>query len=258
MVDQSDLDRKYFVDNEHYNCPFCNRNHIPFSIIAYRSFDWETEKKCYYYVIRCANCSKESLHLSWHDISVYQYSRACIFDIKFPFKAPDKKFNELDEMFFHHRPTSFFTMDSRINRIIRELILEAEDCLKMNLLTGASACLRKAIYELLRFESIGPEVGEYDERIKALKSKFEHLKISPIYFDVLGHIKDMTSDKVHEESWEKFDSHVLKELLEIMKSVLYEIYVLPNEKEKRVNKAPRLLEMLRKDKKKTQEADNPI
>jgi transcription elongation factor Elf1 len=246
MNDQSSKDRKYFVDNSHYNCPFCNRNHIPFGISSVSSFDWDNGKKCHTYIIQCKNCDKESLHLTWYELDWYNDG----FQITLPTKDGDREIHEIDELFFHHRPTSFFTMDSRINHMIRELIVEAEDCLKMNLLTGGSACLRKAIYELLKAEGIDSKVGEYDNRIKALKKKFEHLKIDPSYFDVLGHIKDMTSDKVHEESWKKYDSHILRELIEITKSVLYEIYVLPDQKKQRVGGASRLLEMLRTDKKK--------
>ncbi len=44
---------------------------------------------------------------------------------------------ELDEHIFFSVPTSFFVIDERIPRIIRELITEAEGCVKMNFLTGA-------------------------------------------------------------------------------------------------------------------------
>ena len=103
------------------------------------------------------------------------------------------------------QPTSFFTIDSRIPRIIRELITEAEGCLKMNFITGASACMRKAIYELLVKENaIG---DDYTDRIRSLKQKYPDSDES---FDVLSHIQDMTSDKIHEQSWDKWDSKNLK------------------------------------------------
>jgi hypothetical protein len=54
-------------------------------------------------------------------------------------------------------------LDNRINVTIRELITEAEGCLKMNFLTGASACIRKAIYELLVLEeATGEHYEEYN------------------------------------------------------------------------------------------------
>jgi len=59
---------------------------------------------------------------------------------------------DLDSVIFYSVPTSFFVLDDRIQPIIRELISEAEGCLKMNFLTGASTCMRKAIYELIILE----------------------------------------------------------------------------------------------------------
>ena len=33
----------------------------------------------------------------------------------------EKEITELDEVFFYHQPTSFFTIDNRVPRVIREL-----------------------------------------------------------------------------------------------------------------------------------------
>ncbi len=71
---------------------------------------------------------------------------------------------------FYSVPTSFFVMDARIPGIVRELITEAEGCLKMDFLTGASSCARKAIYELLVIERA--EGADYETRIKSLKPKY--------------------------------------------------------------------------------------
>jgi hypothetical protein len=40
MADQSHLDDKYFIDGSIYNCSYCNRRHVTYSIDAIRSFDW--------------------------------------------------------------------------------------------------------------------------------------------------------------------------------------------------------------------------
>ncbi len=37
--DQSHLDSKYFVDENKYNCPYCNRKSITYSIIDNFSFN---------------------------------------------------------------------------------------------------------------------------------------------------------------------------------------------------------------------------
>jgi len=43
----------------------------------------------------------------------------------------------------------------------------------------------------------------------------------------------MTSDKIHEQSWDKWDSKYLHLIIETLKTVLYDIYVLPNQKKQR-------------------------
>lgn len=246
MQDQSYLDKQYFIDKYKYNCPYCNRGHVSYTVTGVFRFNWTGDKECYGYLVKCASCGKVSLHLSWIELPTYEYLTGNTFSIDIPFKYDEKKYSFFDGLFFYHQPTSFFTIDPRIYIIIRELITEAEGCQKMNYLTGASACLRKAIYELLRKEGIGPDVGGYNERIKALKEKFPNIDSS--YFNVLANIKDMTDDKLHEESWEAFDSSTLKELLDATKSILYEMYVLPEEKKSRLNSIPKLLERLKKDK----------
>jgi hypothetical protein len=136
---------------------------------------------------------------------------------------------DIDARIFHSIPTSFFVLDSRIPEKLRELIAEAEGCLKMNFLTGASACARKAIYELTVRENA--EGGDYESKIKFLKGKYP--SVDATLFDVLSHIQDMTSDKVHEQSWPKWESGHLQLILETLKAVLHEIYVVPKEREER-------------------------
>ena len=135
-------------------------------------------------------------------------------------------------------------------RIIRELVTEAEGCVKMNYLTGASACCRKAIYELTVVEKA--EGTDYESRIKFLKKKFS--EVDPDLFDILCHIKDMTSDKVHEQSWDKWDSKHLKLFLETLKAVLHEVYVVPDEKKSRSSKVQGLLQEVRGKQKATSQA----
>jgi hypothetical protein len=151
---------------------------------------------------------------------------------------------DLDQAFFYSVPTSFFVVDSRIPKIIRELITEAEGCAKMNYLTGASACTRKAIYELLALQ--GTKGLNYDDKIKDLTSK--HPSIDSELFEILGHIKDMTSDHVHEQSWIPWDSKHLHLFLETFKAVLHEIYVVPDEKKNRADSVRALREQLGKAK----------
>ena len=234
MDDQSHLDTKYFIDESIYNCPFCNRRHVSYSNMGCRSFDWSNSKKCYVWFTKCSSCSKISMHLSYENLQdPVRGSPAFNSDL------------DIDSMIFYSVPTSFFTIDNRIPVLIRELITEAEGCVKMNYLTGASACIRKAIYEFIIIQKA--EGDDYENRIKFLKTKYPN--VDSELFDVLCHIKDMTSEKVHEQSWDKWDSEHLKLFIETLKAILHEIYVIPDERKGKSSKIKQLLHTLKKEKK---------
>ena len=147
-LDQSYLDRKYFIDSNVYNCPFYNRRNVSYGLTGYLEFDWSAEKKCYVYVVLCSSCHRKSMHLSFNWIhSTYSIKGRNYWRFT-------EGIEDIDSSLFYSVPTSFFTVDTRVPRIIRELITEAEGSLKMNYLTGASACIRKAIYELLVHEKL--------------------------------------------------------------------------------------------------------
>lgn len=229
-MDLSHLDKKYFIDAHIYNCPFCKRNNVSYSMKDHFEFHWGENKICHGYIVQCGSdgCGKKSMHLSFQElrarISHAYYSRfADGIDI--------------DTGLFFSQPTSYFVLDNRIPEIVRELIYEAENCRKSNFLVGASACLRKAIYELIEYEKIvvkNPKTGHanYQESMKALGIKFP--KVESELFDALGHIQEMASDNVHEGSWEAWDSQKLRILIELTKATLHEIYVVPEERKDRL------------------------
>ena len=128
-----------------------------------------------------------------------------------------------DDLFFYSVPTSFFVLDNRIPRILRELFTEAEGSLKSNYLTGASACARKIVYELTRLE--GTSGDNYEDRIKSLKEK--HPEVEQTYFDTLLPIQKVTSSKVHENAYDGWESNHLRVLLASLRKVLHEMYVAP-------------------------------
>jgi len=229
MSDQSHLDLKYFIDPEIYNCPYCNRRHVAYTNNGQSVFDWSNERTCAVWFVRCDSCGRTSMHLTFQELQRPNFGRARFKDI------------DLDAAFFYSVPTSFFVIDSRIPRVVRELITEAEGCTKMNYLTGASACCRKAIYELTVIEKA--EGDDYEARIKFLKGKFSF--VDPELFDILCHIKDMTSDKIHEQSWDQWDSKHLMLFLETLKAILHEIYVVPDERRSRSTNVQTLLKGLR-------------
>ncbi|MFZ4500523.1 MAG: hypothetical protein ACOYMZ_03475 [Minisyncoccia bacterium] len=231
--DQSHLDRKYFIDREKYNCPFCNRKSITYNVIEHIVFDWSQDKKVYGYLVQCGGdtCQKTSFHLSNYRIDIMNelFYRVHEGDQQFHIS----KIENVDELFFYHQPTTFFTIDNRVNEKIRKLVSEAEGCSKMNYLIGASGCLRKAIYELLELENIpktDPAGGimDYADRVKVLKPKYP--TVPPEYFDALANIQGMTSEQLHEGDWEPWTQSEFHYLVEITKEVLTEVYVRPQDK----------------------------
>lgn len=107
---------------------------------------------------------------------------------------------------------------------------EAEGSLKSNFLTGASACARKLVYELSTIEKA--DGNNYEERIKSLKRKREDIEEE--FFDTLATIQQVTSEKVHEKSYDGWQAKHLRMILSTLNEILGLMYVIPEvRKEKR-------------------------
>lgn len=258
-MDLSHLDKKYFVDSETYNCPFCKRNNVPYDLVSTSVFDWNDSKQCYVYFIKCQSCRKTSLHWSWEEIRAVitkyasgTYSYHDYFDYEI---------EDLDVKFFFHQPTSFFTLDTRIPPMIRDLVTEAEKCRSANSLIGASACIRKAIYELLNIEHCIVHKGEtpltdYTASMEALETKFP--TIDKELFTTIKQIRELSSDLLHEDSWAAWSSSDLVNLTELLKIILGEVYLREDEKKKITELALSLKEKLVNDKLKSKVAENKV
>ncbi|GAI25993.1 unnamed protein product, partial [marine sediment metagenome] len=97
-------------------------------------------------------------------------------------------------------------------------------------MTGASVCARKIVYELATLQKA--EGTNYDERIKSLKKI--RSDIEEDYFDTLLTIQQITSDKVHEQSYEGWQAKHLRLILSTLVELLNIMYVIPEiRKEKR-------------------------
>ena len=171
---------------------------------------------------------------------------------------------DIDGQLFFSQPSSYFVLDSRIPEKIRELIYEAENSRKSNFLVGASACLRKAVYELLEHEKAivkNKKTGhaDYQESIKSLKAKFP--SVAPELFDALGHIQELASDNVHEGSWDAWDSPKLTTLIELTKATVHEMYVVPEERKERLgvlNQLKSVFSSSKNDKEETEEVTEEV
>lgn len=216
MPDLSKYDAKYFIDTHVYNCPFCKRRNVTYHVVGKVQFDWTDSKKAFSYFCHCSSCGKVSMHLSYVDIVITEYSRGIA-------KFIVKEGIELDDLFFYSVPTSVFAIDDRVPRVIRDLLTEAEGSLKSNFLTGASACIRKIVYELAKIEKA--EGTNYDDRIKSLKGK--RPDVTDTYFDTLLTIQQVTSEKVHENSYDGWTAKHIRLILTTLLDILQEMYVLP-------------------------------
>ena len=219
MPDQSSLDERYFIDHHVYNCSFCNRRNVSYTVWDQTSFDWTENKTCYVYVVRCDSCLKKSMHLSYTDLEAHTVRGG---HMRGRFTVTDLE-DGIDHVLFYSVPTSFFVLDSRVPRVLRELLTEAEGSLKSNFLTGASACARKIVYELSVDQ--GSETGNYEDRIKSLKQK--HPEVDGMYFDTLLTIQQVTSSKVHEKAYDGWEARHVRLILAALREVLHQLYVVP-------------------------------
>ncbi|MGN6517598.1 MAG: hypothetical protein ACTHLR_17360 [Rhizomicrobium sp.] len=230
MADMSNLDEKYFIDESVYNCPFCNRRHVSYKVVGRFKFDWTQEKPCNGFLVKCDSCANISMHLSFEPIHVRSWTQTNSGNwTRFAGIGDEEPPCDYDAAFFYSVPTSFFVLDNRVPKILRELLTEAEGSLKSNFLTGASACARKMIYELGVLSKA--EGDNYEDRIKSLKGV--HQEVDPSYFDTLLTIQQMTSTKVHEGSYDGWEAKHLRVILASLREILHEIYVVPAQKSDR-------------------------
>ena len=69
MADDSHLDLKYFINGAIYNCPFCNRRHVSYSIEGWNQFHWSNSKICEVWRVKCNSCQKISMHLTFDKLN---------------------------------------------------------------------------------------------------------------------------------------------------------------------------------------------
>ena len=160
------------------------------------------------------------MHLTFNDLYWYDTSQN-----RYLFK----KGADIDEGIFYSVPTSFFALDTNIPSVLRELFTEAEGCLKSNFLTGASACARKIVYELAIAQKADGD--DYETRIKSLKARLPN--VDETYFETLLTIQQVTTDKVHEDSYDGWSGRHLRLILATLSEILNEIYVIPKVREEK-------------------------
>jgi hypothetical protein len=131
-----------------------------------------------------------------------------------------------------HAPAPrFLTVDRRVPEAIRRLIEEAEGCASMSFTVGGSSCVRLAIRKAVEFESVEGE--DFRAGIVALGEK--HPSVAPTLFQVIDRLA--AGD-------EPLQPDTLKALIATFKAVLYEIYVLGEERRETLAYLSELLQAL--------------
>lgn len=242
-MDQSAKDNMYFIDEYVYNCPFCRRRNIRYTVERAMTYTQLDDTEMHVYQVECTECRNLSLHFSQHDLQIYSSrpSRFIYDDAVM-----------LDAYFVAHRPGIAHVLDPDIPKKLRDLLAESDESRQSNLLTGASAALRKTVYQLLSNEKTlvkRPSNGltDYKSSILALKTKYS--RVDGELFDQLASTTELTSDLVHEDSWPNWSVKQLRFLTGIVVELLEEIYAEPARRKRRKETLAALKANMASDKK---------
>jgi hypothetical protein len=129
----------------------------------------------------------------------------------------------------------FLTVDRRIPDTIRQLVEEADGCASMSFSVGGSSCVRLAIRKAFELESI--DADDFRSGIVGLGEK--HPSVAPTLFQVMDRLG---------AGEEPLQIDTLKALIATFKAVLYEIYVLGEERRETMAYLSELLQALDGDK----------
>jgi hypothetical protein len=129
----------------------------------------------------------------------------------------------------------FLTLDRRVPEAIRQLVEEAEGCASMSFSVGGSSCVRLAIRKAFELEEI--DADDFRSGVLALGEK--HHGVAPTLFQVLDRLG--AGD-------EPLQIDTLKALIATYKAVLYEMYVLGEERRETMAYLSELLQALDGDK----------
>jgi hypothetical protein len=111
----------------------------------------------------------------------------------------------------------FLTVDRRVPDAVRQLIEEADGCLDMNFAVGGTACVRRAIEKTLEVEEV--QGDDFVASVRALAGK--HQGIAPTLFQVIE-LLGAGPEPLHLDA--------LRALIATFKGILYEVYVLGEER----------------------------
>jgi hypothetical protein len=128
---------------------------------------------------------------------------------------------------------AFLTLDTRAPAAVRELLLEADGCLKAGFLVGGTVCAQRAVQALLQHENA--EGASYEARLHGLSQKYPSVPQS--LFALCIRLGGESSGKEP-----ALDIERLKVLTVALKIMLYEIYVLGPDRTERLKYLQQMVE----------------
>ena len=226
-------DKKLIIDAVRHNCSHCGTKSARYNYIEFRRIDIENNGCLYAMFTTCCECGKTSMHLiknfpsSVKNIQVSKItSHGGYFFNYDTLEAED--IDKIDSNIIMSIPTPRFIIDAGIPRKLKDLLIESLKCVKENALTGASACIRKAIYQFLK--DVNAQGSNYDDKIKSIKKTYTQIED---YLDILKGIKGITSDQVHEDSFSSFSSDEATSYIAILEEIFKEVFVIPEERKRK-------------------------
>lgn len=229
--------KKIIFDVYRHNCSFCGTKSAAYKIKQIAKIDVSANKCLYMLFLECQTCKKIVAHLIknihsnkdvWSPIVMNHKGEPC--NVLGSPIFTQEEISQFNSNIILSIPTPTTIIDKEIPPKLRDLLIEALKCINENALTGASACIRKAIYEFLKKENSTKDC--YDDKIRKLKKSYPVLKD---YLDILIGIKGITSDQVHEDSFTSFDSNEAYTYVSILEEIFKEVYVLPKQRSERKN-----------------------
>lgn len=126
---------------------------------------------------------------------------------------------------------NFLNVDNRVPGALRDLLAEADGCLKMGFLLGGTVCSQRAIQTLLTQEEVSG--ANDDARLRALSDKYPG--VPKVLFAVCARFREDQSP---------LDKDRLNLLMVTLKFLMYEIYVIARERTESLEHLQRVLERL--------------
>ena len=125
---------------------------------------------------------------------------------------------------------AFLTPDGRVPLALRDLLVEADGCLKMSFLTGGTACIQRAVETLITLE--GVQGADRAEQLKRLGER--HASLPPSFLTLLNTSATPGNDKL--------DVKRLTLAIAILKAIIHEVCVAGPERAERFAYIRNLLE----------------